>query len=68
MNNHMFSKLRDEITYPFANVNGCAVEVWECVIRPILCNGCNYLSMLGLKLIHIFNRGASSVMLFVSTC
>ena len=34
INNHMPSKVCDEITYPFLSFDGCAV-------------GCNYLSMLG---------------------
>ena len=27
--NYMPSKVWNEITYPFQNVNGCNVEVWE---------------------------------------
>ena len=27
--NHMLNKVWDDITYPFANFNGCIVEVWE---------------------------------------
>ena len=30
ISNHMFSKVCDEITYPFPNFNGCTVEVWDC--------------------------------------
>ena len=37
-----------EITYPIPNFNG--------VINPQLYKGCNYLSMLGLKLIHVSKR------------
>ena len=29
INNHMPSMVRDEITYPFPNFNGCTVDVWE---------------------------------------
>ena len=29
ISNHMSSKVWDEITYPFPNFNGCAIEVWE---------------------------------------
>ena len=31
------------------------------LFHPILYNGCNYLSMLGLKLNHVKKRGPSSV-------
>ena len=31
----IFSKLCDEITYPFPNFNGCAVEVWEWISNVI---------------------------------
>ena len=39
----------DEITYPFPNFSRCTVEVWEWIR--------DYLSMLGLKLIHISKTG-----------
>ena len=29
INNHMPSKVRNEITDSFPNINGCTVEVWE---------------------------------------
>ena len=29
ISDHMPSKVRDGITYPFPNFNGCAIEVWE---------------------------------------
>ena len=35
-NNHMLSKVWDEITYPFPNFNGFTVEVWEWVSNFIL--------------------------------
>ena len=54
ISNHMPSKVRDEITYPFPNFS----EVWEWIRDFIsLYNGCNYLSMLGLELIHVSKRG-----------
>ena len=28
----MLSKVWDEITYPFPNINGCTVEIWEWLI------------------------------------
>ena len=60
-----------EITYPFLNFNGCTIAVYEWISNPppppphththththTLYNGCNYLSMLGLKLIHVSKRG-----------
>ena len=56
----MLSQVWDEITYPFPNFNGCTMEVWEWIsnfIPHTLYNGCNYLPMLGLKLIHVSKRG-----------
>ena len=49
-------KMWDEITYPFPNFNGAIIEVWEWVINsiPLYC-ACDYLSMLGLKLINVRN-------------
>ena len=35
INNHILSKVWDEITYPFLNVNGATVEVWEWISIPI---------------------------------
>ena len=29
ISNHMLSKVWDKITYPFPNLNGSTVEVWE---------------------------------------
>ena len=50
----MPSKVWDEITYPFTNFNGATFEVWEWIHDFItLYNGCNYLSMRGLKLIDV---------------
>ena len=53
----------DEITYPFPNFIGCTVEVWEWISNFIstLYNGCDYLSMLGLKLIRVSKRGPRSM-------
>ena len=46
----------------FLNFNGCTDEVLEWISNfiPHFYNGCNYLSMLGLKLIHVSKRGHSS--------
>ena len=57
-NIHVRNKVRGEITYQFPNFIGCAVEVWERMNNfTTLYNGCNYLSVLGLKLIYISKRG-----------
>ena len=45
----------DEIIYPIPNFNGCTVEVWEWKSNFVL--GCNFLSMLGLKVDHVSKRG-----------
>ena len=44
----MSGKVLDEITYPFLNFNGATAHI---------INGCNYLSMLGFKLIHVSKKG-----------
>ena len=44
-----------EITYPFPNVNGATVEVWEWIF-PTLYWTSNYLSLLVLKLIYVSKR------------
>ena len=51
----MINKVWDEITYPFPNFNrwSLGMDKW---IHPTLDNGCNYLSMLGLKLNHARKR------------
>ena len=43
-----------EIIWSFPNFNGCTVEVseWTSSINQALCNGCDYLSILGLNLTH----------------
>ena len=48
----------DAITYPFPHFNG-----WELIkrIHPTLYDGCDYLSMLGSKLIHVSKRGPRSL-------
>ena len=53
ISNHMPSKVWDEIPYPFANFNGCTVEVWEWISNFIPHFVMNVITMLGLKLIHI---------------
>ena len=49
----------EEITYPFLNFNGSnrwnlGMDKW---FHPTVYNGCNYLSMLGLKLNHVSKSG-----------
>ena len=55
INDHMLSKVWDNINYPFPNLNYCTDGNGE-VIRPSLYNGGIYLFMLGLKLIHVSKR------------
>ena len=58
----MHNKVWDEITYPFPNFNGEAVEVWEWrsnvmphFIRDVIAY--IYIYMLELKLTHVGKRG-----------
>ena len=55
----MVSKVWDEITYQFTNVYCVTVEVWVSISNFHLthCNGCDYLSMQGLKLNNVSKRG-----------
>ena len=50
--NYIHHNVRDEITYPFPNINaGAAIEVWEWIsnFQPAYW-ACDFLSMLWLKL------------------
>ena len=52
-----------EITYPFPNFNGWDIEVWEWInnfIPHFTGPVADYLSMVGLKLIHVYKRGPDS--------
>ena len=61
----MSSKVYDEITFAFPYVKDATVKVWEWVSNFILhFNGCNYLSILGWKLIHLSKRGPRYVHIF----
>ena len=54
ISNHKSGNVLDEITYPLPNFNGCIVEIREGInnfIPDFIM--CDYLSMLGLKLIHV---------------
>ena len=55
----MPTKILDEITYSFLNFNGGTLEVKEWISNfiPYFTGVCDYLSMLGLKLIHASKRG-----------
>ena len=57
ISNYTDYKMCDEITYPFPNFNGCTVEVWKWISNFIPHFACDYLSMLGLKLIHVRKGG-----------
>ena len=63
ISNHMPSKMWDEITYPFPNFWSLGMDKQ---FHPTLYNGCNYLFMLGLKLM----KRAPGVFLWVQhlTC
>ena len=57
ISNHTPSKVWDEIHYPFPNFNGRTVEVWEWIMNFIAhFNGCYYISIPRLKLIHVIKR------------
>ena len=59
----MLDKVWGEISYPFPNFNGATVEVWEWLsnLYPTLHNGCNDLSMLISKAIHVSERAMRSL-------
>ena len=53
---HMPGQVCNEISYPFPNFNGCTVFGMNQLSHPTLNNGCNYLSVLRLKLINVNKR------------
>ena len=58
----MCRKSVDEITYPFPNFNGAAIEVWKWIsnfIPQFTGHAIDYLSMLRLKLNHVSERGTT---------
>ena len=59
----MPGKVWIEIDYPFPNVNGATIGIWEWISKFNLTfhNGCKYLSMLGSKLNHVDKRGPASI-------
>ena len=56
---HMLSNLWDEITYPFPNAK--VIPPHTHTHTHTLYNGCNCLTMLGLKLTHVSERRAWSL-------
>ena len=56
ISSHRFNKVWDEIAFPFRDFNGCSLGMAKW-FHPTHYNGCNYLSMLRLKLIHVCKRG-----------
>ena len=58
--NFNLSIVWDEVIYPFPHIKGAAVEVWEWISNfiPHFVTGCNYVSMLGLKLVYVSKRGS----------
>ena len=59
----MPSKVWDEISYPIPKLQW--LHIWGLAMnmefRPTINNGCNYLSMLGLQLIHVSKRGSRTL-------
>ena len=55
ISNYILYKLWDEITYLLPNFNDKTVELWESLrnFKPTLYWVYDYLSILGLKLIHV---------------
>ena len=57
----MPSNVWDEITCLFINFNVATVENWEWISNFIFhYNGCNYISMLGLKFIYVSKKALLS--------
>ena len=52
----------EPVVWNYSSISICTVEVWEWMINfiPLYCT-CDYLSMLGLKLIHVSKRGPKTV-------
>ena len=58
VSNYIHYKEWGDIRYPFPNFKGAIIEVWEWIrFHPTLYGACDYLSMLGLKLIHVGIKG-----------
>ena len=64
ISNHTLSKLWVKIIHPFPNSNGSAIQAWELISNFIshdILERYNYLSMPGLTLYRIDNRGSRSL-------
>ena len=57
ISNHINSKVRDEIIYPFPNFNGSTIKVWERIRHFIPHPESEYLSVWGSKLKHVSKCG-----------
>ena len=62
ISNYSHYKVWDEITYPFPNLKGSTIEVWQWISNFIphfimAYLACNYLSMLGLKSFWVSKKG-----------
>ena len=70
ISNHIHYKMWDEITYPFPNFNSSGIGVWEWMNNfiPHVTGHMFYLSMLGLKLIHVSKRGPEVLMFVERIC
>ena len=55
----MIKDVLHAIIYPYPYFKFCTVDVWELLFHPTLYNGCNYLSMLELKLNHVIKKRPS---------
>ena len=56
ISNYIDYKVWDEITYLFPNFNGRWSLGTDEQFHPMLYRACDYLSMLGLKLIHVIKH------------
>ena len=63
ISNYMPRNVWDKISYPFLNFNSATVEVKELIRNfiPHFTGACDYLYMLGLKLIHVSKQGRWSL-------
>ena len=64
----MPSKVWDEINYPFPNLNGCTIELWEWIsnfIRHFIMDVITY-PFLGLKLYHVSKGGHRQFVAYIT--
>ena len=64
--NYIHYYVWDNITYPFPYPNDATADVFgmDTLFHPTLYWACDYLSMLGLRLIHVSERGPEHSTLF----